>query len=242
MNRGQLVFEVSRALGLDDTAGGDELTLMQRWVNRGIVDVLLRTGCYVDLADMTLAAGKTDYRIDASILTIKNIHITSATDASQVSPITQTDMQTVDEYLDSNPAAADPTMVAFYDTLMRVAPIPSGNNVIRFYYVPKPTEIPADGTTGSDTLDPSTATYGGIPTEYHEAILYYMLWKGSEYDDKQAALSPDKYRSAYEGLLNDINKQMRHKSGRGLNPARVGYPSRSRFPSSRNDIYPPYAR
>lgn len=232
MNRGQLIFECSRALGLDDTVGGDELTLMQTWANRGVVDVLLRTFCYVDLGDMALIAGTTDYRIDASILKIQNMHITSTVSGADQSPITIVDMQTVDEYLDSNPATSDPTMVAFYGTLMRVAPVPSGANTLRFYYVPKPTLMTADAN------DPSTATYGGIPEEYHEAILYYMLWKGSEYDDKQAALDPGKYRQAYEGLLADARSSLRRKSGRGLNKARVGYPSRSRFPDSRNDVYP----
>lgn len=242
MTRGELVFECSRALGLDDTAGGDELKLMQRWANRGVRDVLLRTLCYTELGDMTLIAGTTDYRIDSSILAIRNMHITSAIDASQVSPIERVDMQTVDEYLDSNPAASDPTMVALYDTLMRVAPTPSGANTLRFYYVPKPVEMTADGTTSSDGNDPSNVTYGGIPEEYHEGILYYMLWKGSEYDDKIAALSPKEYRQAYERILGDIRKQSRRKSGKGLNRARVGYPSKSRFPYSRNDVYPPYAR
>jgi len=232
MNRGQLVFECSRALGLDDTASGDELTLMQRWANRGVKDVLLRTYCYVDLGDMTLSAAVTDYRIDSSILAIRNMHVTSATDTSQVSPLPIVDMQTVDEYLDANPAAADPTMAAFYGTLLRVAPTPSGANVIRFYYTPNPSDMT------DDTHDPSNATYGGIPAEYHEGILYYMLWKGAEYDDKQAALSPKEYRQAYEGLLADIRKQLRKKSGRGLNPARVGYPMHSRFGTSRNDVYP----
>lgn len=236
MTRGDFIFECSRALGLDDTAGGDELTLMQRWANRGVVDVLVRTGCFVELGDMTLTDSQTDYRIDSSILAIKNVHITSTVDSTQVSPIEVVDMQTVDEYLDANPAASDPTMMAFYDTLLRVAPVPAGANTIRFYYVPRPTEMTDDAN------DPSTTTYGGIPVEYHEAILYYMLWKGAEYDDKQAALKPQEYRQAYEGLLNDINKQSRHKSGRGMNPARVGYPRRSRFPYSRNDIYPPYRR
>src|SRR5438309_140714 len=153
MTRGQLVFECSRALGLDDTAGGDELTLMQRWANRGVRDVLIDTSAFVDLGDMSLAAGTTDYRIDSSILVIKNLHITSAANASQISPIPVVDMQTVDEYLDANPAAADPTMIAFYGTLMRVAPVPSGSNVLRFYYVPKPTEMT------DDAHDPSNATY-----------------------------------------------------------------------------------
>ena len=232
MTRGELIFECSRALGLDDTAGGDELTLMQRWANRGVVDVLLRTLCYTDIGDMTLTAVTTDYRIDASILAITNVHITSATDTSQVSPLEQVDMKTVDEYLDSNPAAADPTMFALQGTLMRVAPTPSGANTLRFFYVPKPLNMT------DDAHDPSNVTYGGVPEEYHEAILYYMLWKGSEYDDKQAALSPKDYRQAYQGLLADVRKQLRNKSGRGLNRARVGYPSRSRFPTMRNDIYP----
>lgn len=232
MTRGELIFETSRAIGLDDTAGGDELLLMQRWANRGVVDVLLRTMVYVDLGDMTLAANKTDYRVDTAILVIKNIHITSAADTSQVSPVTVVDWQTLDEYLDSNPAASDPTMVAFYDTLMRVAPAPTGSNVMRYYYVPKPSLMTDDAN------DPSTATYGGIPVEYHECILYYMLWKAAEYDDKLAALNPTQYRQAYEGLLADTRKQSRRKSGRGLNRARVGYPSRSRFPASRNDVYP----
>jgi hypothetical protein len=232
VTRGELIFECSRAIGLDDTAGGDELILMQRWANRGVVDVLVRTMCYVDLGDMTLASGVTDYRIDASILAIKNMHITSVTDASQVSPVEVVDMQTVDEYLDSNPAGGDPMMVAFYDTLLRVAPVPTGANVIRFYYVPMPTLMTADAN------DPSVVTYGGVPVEYHEAILYYMLWKGAEYDDKQAALNPKEYRQAYEGMLADTRKQSRRKSGRGLNRARVGYPTRSRFPYGRNDVYP----
>jgi hypothetical protein len=242
MTKGDLIFECSRALGLDDTAGSDELILMQMWASRGVIDVLVRTKCYVELGDMTLTAGQTDYRIDTSILAIENVHITSAIDTSQKSSILLTDMQTVDEYLNSNPASSDPTMVAFYETLMRVAPTPSGANVIRFYYVPMPTSMGTDGTKGSDTNDPSTATYGGVPVEYHEAILYFMLWKGSEYDDKQAALNPKEYRRGYEGLIADIRKQGRRKSGKQMNKARVGYPTRSRFPYSRNDVYPEYNR
>lgn len=236
MTRGELIFECSRDIGLDDTPGGDELTLMQRWANRGVRDVLIRTLCYTDLGDMALQANITDYRIDTSILAIKNIHIKSAVDSSQTSPIEVVDFQTVDEYLDANPAASDPTMVAFYDTLMRVAPTPSGANTMRYYYVPKPQPMT------DDSHDPSTVTYGGVPEEYHEAILYYMLWKGAEYDDKQAALSPKDYRTAYEGLLGDTRKQSRRKSGRGLNRARVGYPTRSRFPYGRNDVYPEQRR
>ena len=41
--RAALAAAAPATIGLDDTASSDELTLMQRWVNRGIVDVLLKT-------------------------------------------------------------------------------------------------------------------------------------------------------------------------------------------------------
>src|SRR5262245_39973691 len=84
MTRGEIVFEVSRALGLDDSPVGtdnaaDELILMQRWVNRGIKDVLIKTRCRLDEADMPLEAGVTSYRIDDDILAVDEI---SCPDAS----------------------------------------------------------------------------------------------------------------------------------------------------------------
>src|SRR5436305_78504 len=81
MNRGQLVFECARGLGLDDTANSDELILMQRWANRGIVDMLLKTHAYTDIGTMTLSAGVTDYRIDSAILTVDNITVPDASGA-----------------------------------------------------------------------------------------------------------------------------------------------------------------
>jgi hypothetical protein len=47
--------EVQAVIGLADT--GTEDTLLQGWLNDGVIDVLLRTQCYVTDATMTETSG-----------------------------------------------------------------------------------------------------------------------------------------------------------------------------------------
>ena len=124
MTRGQIVFEVSRSLGLDDTAGSDELTLMQRWVNRGIVDILMKTRCYMDLGSMTLQAGVTDYRIDTNILVVNQVTVPDT--AGNVIELDVINMNDILPYLSSQIATTTaPLYAAIEGTFMRVAPAPS---------------------------------------------------------------------------------------------------------------------
>lgn len=243
MTRGQIVFEVSRSLGLDDTASSDELTLMQRWVNRGIVDILMKTRCYMDLGTMTLISGVTDYRLDTNILVVNQITVPDT--AGNVIELDSINMNDILPYLSSQIATTtSPLYAAIEGTFMRVAPAPTSAVVLTYLYVPKPTEIPADGTTGSDGLDPSTAAYGGIPTEYHDAIVDFVLWQAAEYDDKGGgfyrghAFAPGSaYQSQYQARIAEILKEHRRKAGRGMHAGRVGYPDRIRV-GRRNDVYP----
>lgn len=247
MNRGELVSECALSMGLDTTVGSNELKLQQRWVNRGIVDILKKTRCYTDLGTMTLQAGITDYRIDPNILQVDNITLVDTTGAPfELDVIAMADLL---PYL--NPSIATttmPTYAAIEGTLLRVAPVPSSAVVLTYIYVPKPTEIPADGTTGSDSLDPSTATYGGIPLENHDVIVAYMLWQAARYDQQGGgffrghAFAPGSaFRADYDQLIKEMKHAYRHKAGRGLNPAQVGYPDRKGI-STRNDTYPQQAR
>jgi hypothetical protein len=240
MTKGEFIFETSRAIGLDDTAGSDELILMQRWLKRGVIDVLTRTHCYVDIGTTVLQAGVTDYRTDSSILAVENITAPDTTG----NPV-ELDVVSMTEIMPwlspSIAASATPTKVSIEGTLMRVAPVPSSAVTLTYIYVPFPGDMGTDGTKTLDALSPDAAAYGGIPVDFHEGVLYFMLWKAAEYDDKQAAMSPVQYRQGYESLLKDIRKQLRRKSGRGLHRGRVGYPDR-RGPTSRNDTYPNLSR
>lgn len=235
MTRGRAVARVAAKLGLDTTAGSEELILMQEWWNEGIVDVLLKTHCYVEIGDLTLQAGVTDYRTDHSILALANSKITSQNQQFLF------DVVTLGEAIEDNAFAATTgstvASAAIEGDLLMVSPAPTTADVIRYYYIPKPSQAAADGTTTGDATDPSLSTYGGIPTEYHLAIEYYMLWQAAEYDDKEHALSPKDYRDIYDGLCKDYRKRHRQKAGRGLRPARVGYPNSMRA-GRRNDQYP----
>lgn len=239
MNRGEFVFEISRAFGLDDTAGSDELILMQRWYNRAVEDVLIKTRCFVDIGTMNLQAGVTDYRIDSAVLVVDNITLpdnSGSVYGLEIVPMTETL-----PYLGANIAPGVPVRAAIEGTLMRVVPAPSTAVVLTYVYVPRAALAAADGTTTADSVDPSSSSQGGIQTEYHEAILAFMAWKAADYDDKTTALRVQDYRKAYEGLCVDARRAQRRKSGRGMHAGRVGYPDR-RGPSSRNDVYPSYTR
>jgi hypothetical protein len=182
----------------------------------------------------------TNYRLDPSILVVDNITVPDTSGSPYELDIVN--MVDLLPYLSPNVATTvTPSKAAIEGTLMRIGPAPSSVITLTYMFVPKPTEIAADGTTAQDALDPSNATYGGIPEEYHEALLAFMAWKAADYDDKTTALDVKGYRTAYEGLCKDIRKQHRRKSGRGLHAGRVGYPDRQ-GPTRRNDTYPDYTR
>jgi hypothetical protein len=232
MTRGRLIAHTAAKLGFETTADSEELLLMQEWAQKGVVDVLLRTHCYVEVGDMLLTAGVSEYRLDADILAVLNDRITSSGDKRHFDVVT---LAEIIDYQNANAAyvssTSGATKVAFEGNLMVTYPAAATADTIRFFYVPRPTDMT------EDSHDPSVAAYGGIPTEYHDAILYYMLWQGAEYDDKRAALGPGDYFSIYDGLCKEYRQMHRKKASRGIRPARVGYPA-NRNLGRRNDVYP----
>ncbi len=127
---------------------------------------------------------------------------------------------------------------------MRVAPAPSSAAVLRFYYVPRPLAMLADGTLTADGNDPSNPTYGGIPDEYHDAIQFYVNWRAAKYDDKGGgfsrgnASSPGQsYFDDYRRRIKEIRKELRQKGARGLHAGVVGYPDEG-WMSNSNSAYP----
>jgi hypothetical protein len=238
MNRGDFIFSVSRELGLDDTVGVDERTLMDKWANDAVVDVLIETHFYIQIGDQALTAGTSEYRLDSNILAIDDGR--GSTPAG-IGPYELISLREMIEYQSAQPVGSGMRKyIAIQGSLMVVAPTPDVNEVLRFFYVPRPTKMT------SDAHDPSNATYGGIPEEYHRAIEYYMIWRAAEYDDKGGgffrghAFAPGSvFKDYYEAELGKIRKHKRKLEGRTLRPARVGYPG-TRRPTgfARNDIYP----
>ncbi len=229
MTRGQLITAVSAKLGLNSGSGHAERSLMEGWANEAVIEVLLATHCYVEIGDMALTEGVSEYRIDDDILAIVNDKITSSSGAGTFQIITLEEM--IDRQAANTAMTGGTTVVAMEGNLLIVFPTPSTGTTIRYFYIPRPTAMT------NDAHDPSSATYGGVPSEYHKALEYYMLWQGAEYDNKKAPMTPQDYAGAFQGLCKQYRKAHRAKAQRGLRPARIGYPGRN-YGGRRNDVYP----
>ncbi len=230
MNRGDLVERVGEKLGLAYDVAGIEQDFLQAWCNEAVVDVLLNTHIYTKIGDTTLTSGTSEYRMDSTVLAIDDGSGTTPAGVGHYLVVTLDEMIARQSANVVSPTARK--VISIQGDLLIVSPTPSSSETLRFYYVPKPT------TMTSDSHNPSSTTYGGIPDQYHRAIEYYMLWQGSEYDDKQAALKPQDYYQIYLGECAKIRKRKGGSRDRRMLPARIGYPSNRKPFLGRNDIYP----
>jgi hypothetical protein len=234
MNRGQLVARVARKMGLKTTAGSDDLAFLQDLANAAVVEVLLRTHAFVDIGEMTLISGTAEYRLDSNILAVDDGRGANPAGIGnyKIVPLEEMIRRQSAGYV--GPSARQ--VCAFDGDLLIVSPTPADSaTVIRFYYVPKPTVMSAD------SHDPSDITYGGIRTEYHRALEYYMLWQAAEDVEKTSPMRPTDYFEIFQGECKLVRDRRWAMQGRKLAPAQVGYPDSRREPL-RNDVYPQQVR
>lgn len=229
MNRGELIFRVGHKLGFDVDEGSDELRELQLWANDAVVETLLKTHAYIKIGQVQLQSGVAEYRLDPSILAID--------DGKGVTPAGVGHYQIISlaEMIDfQSTNIVNPTYrkyITIEGDMLIVSPTPGSGETLSFYYVPRPAPMM------DDLNDPSDPAFGGIASEYHRALEYYMLWQGAEDDDKDAALKPQDYFQLFTLECKLVRQRKWRKRGRGLLPARAGYPGSHRLPR-RNDVYP----
>lgn len=202
----QLRSRVSAKLGTDPTASGSDETLVDGWLNEGVIEVLLQTGCKVISGTMSLVAGTKDYDLDTGILAVKHAYITASSQdyrMEQVSPHELIDMRLRGSNAQSSPAL-------YYAVegshLFMVYPTPAAADTVTLYYVPRPTAM------SSGAHDPSNTTYGGVPAEMHKAIEYYALWQGADYQNDETSGQGERYRQMFDA---EIKKQRRWVNSKG---------------------------
>jgi hypothetical protein len=221
---------VQQKIGLDTTSSGTEEALLDAWINEAVVDVLVRTRCHVNCADMTLTANTWKYTLPTSILAINDVICTSATTGESRVLARTTPEQILTMRQGSPPSSP---LISYYalngNDLLMIYPTPSGADELDVFYVPRPTAMSATAN------DPSAETYGGVPVEYHKAIEYYALWQAADYDDDSSSQTGEYYRVLYEQYLVQIRKQALRKGGRYLGAASIG---RKRPLAYNNSQYP----
>jgi len=228
-----LTKRVGEKLSLAYDRPGFERNLLHDLANEAVLEVLLETHCYIQIGDtVTLTPGVAEYRIPSEVLAIDDGR------GSTPAGIGQYEIITLSEMIERQSAnIVSPTfrkMVAIEGNLLIVSPTPETNEVLRFFYVPKP----ANPMT-ADNDDITNPVYGGLPVWGRRAVETYMLWQGAEYDDKVSPLSPKDYKQLFEDECATIKHRTRRMRGRTSPRARIGYPG-SRRPQGgfRNDRYP----
>lgn len=218
-----LRLAVSRKFSLDQTASGEEETAVTGWLNEGVVEVLLETHCTVSRGTTTLTANTADYTLDTDILAIHKI-----IDSNNV-PLDQVTESEIEELRRASAtASASVQRYAVAGSMLMIWPTPSAASTLTVYFVPRPTPMSAG------THDPSDATYGGIPTEYHKGIELYATWQAADYDDDISSAQGDRYFGQYSAWVNKIRKNNKLRGGakmpkanRGLRNLRSNDPSRT---------------
>ena len=210
----QIRNEVSRVVGLDQTAAGADETLLDGWANEAVLDILLQTRCYVAVSTTTLTANTGDYTLDTAILHVVDCYLTASSTGyrlRQVSPQELLDMRV------TSPGAASPAtcFAVAGSNLLMLYPTPSTADTLSVYYVPRPTAMSAG------THDPSNTTYGGIPTEFHRAIVKYVEAEAADYRDDKSSDQGDRYRSDYMVWLGKIRKYVNQKGATDTVPFQV---------------------
>jgi hypothetical protein len=174
------------------------------------------TACYQASATLTPGATGQDFTLDATVLEIVDIDSTSATVGYAMERVSVGELRNLRR--NAGNVAASPTVyyaLAGHNLLMFYPP-PSATDTFTIYYVPVPTALAASAD------DPSTASLGGIPKEYHKAIEYFACSEAADVNDDESSTQGQKYFLLYQDQVKKIRRTLRRKGGSLMPRARVG--------------------
>lgn len=216
---------VSSKVGLDNSTSGDQ-GLIDLWVNEGVADVVMRTGCRIRSATMSMTAGTSDYTLDTAIMKIYDAYVTVGSAQYQMEVASADDILTLRRTTTANASPAQYYAVAGSDLLM-VYPTPATADTVTVYYVPRPS-----------TLSISSDTPSEIPAEFQKAVEFYALREAADMSDDQSSQVGATYQALYEQWIKRINKWVWMKGNHRLPRAQVQR-SPSTIPFHDRSTYPP---
>ena len=198
----------------------DDATEINKYLNRGVRYVLRQTKCYVDDSTVTPGANE-DYNTTTSYIDILEAYFTAGGVQYPLERVT------VHELLRMRRSGVSAGAPARYYAL-------AGNNKMMFWPTPGASDslyllaVPAPTAMSGASDDPATATYGGIPVDYHQLIVWFACWHLARFDDDASS----EYGQRYKDMLDEGIRQAR----RELN-ARVGH-RQPRYHAGRRRILP----
>lgn len=203
-----LQTNVAAELGLVNTAAGDQPQITAA-LNKGVIDMLRKTHCYITTSTMgPLTPGTGDYDLDSTILAIDEIYVSSSALGGQW--LRRVDSGTL---LPNRVYAATVQGTPFRYALMGanrllLDPIPAAADTLTIYQVPRPTAM------SSGAHDPSNATYGGIPAEFHDGLEMYAEGRLASLADDASSAQGVRYKQDYKDFITDMKADLKGKGGK----------------------------
>ena len=223
----QFRTRISAKIGLDNTASSADQSLVDSWVNEGVIDVLRETQCNVATATLSVSSSSGDYTLDSSVLMILDIYTSSSSTDSRMEHLSVPDLLELRRNGSSDSSPSSYYALAGGDLLL-FYPAPAASDTFTIYYVPKPTAL----SVSSD--DPSTESLGGVRTEFHKAIELYALAEAADYDDDGSSAQGQRYRERYAEELAKTRRTL-NRLGSYKQPPAVLPTQRRRRPRRYND-------
>lgn len=227
MNLSTFRTRVSRAVGMSTSDAGD-LSLIDGWVNEGVLQFLKDTKANQITAVLSVTASSGDYTLDTDILSFTDLWY--APSGNQEVLLEQVDSREILRMRRTQQAAD--TSPRFYAQqgahLLMLYPAPgSSSDLLHLIYTPRPAAM----SVTSDA--PSDATKGNVPAEYHDVIEAYAKWKAGEAEEHKPSNFGLSWQAEYAKGVAQARAHINRKSGVFKARKVGGVRSGRRFPLKR---------
>jgi hypothetical protein len=182
MNFRAMIDRAKYTLGMQEIVAHDEIAFIRAYLNEGVLDVLVRTRPYTRTINLSLTGGVAIHDMSTDILALLDIQHPYYGFLQRLSREDITDAQDRGE-----------PGFAYEEPLLWISPVSSQDSQVKAYGVFRPAQM------SNDSDDCSNPNYGGLPSEFHVAVVNYALWKGGEYTQHEGSAMGEKFRIAYEG-------------------------------------------
>src|SRR5262245_50370176 len=182
MNFGTMTDRVKYTMGMQEIISHDETVFIKQYLNEGLLDVLVRTRPYTRVITLTLTGGVAIHDMSTDILALLDVQDASGNFLNRLTREDATKAQ-----------SSGSKGFAYEEPLLWVSPVPSVDTQIKAYGIFRPTPM------ANPTDDCSNPNFGGLPPEFHPAVVNYGCWKAAEYTQHEQSAMGEKFRIAYEG-------------------------------------------
>lgn len=162
-----------------------------------------------------------NYTLDSTVLAVLDMYFTNA--SYSLERVSVADIHRIRR--SSLTGSSYPRRYAFQNPLVLFDIAPAASDTLTVVNVPAPTVMSAGAH------DPSTATYGGIPVDYHDALAYYAEWHLGSFADDASSSQGTRYKEWYMERVRDCVQEIRERGGRRQPRSTVG-PVRRYVPSN----------